>query len=75
MAFQIQRCDALYHEALHGLDFLPKETRKAIYLSAKLYQQILRRIEHLHYHVFDKSARTRKSEKFLVLAQHMWKRF
>ena len=74
MAFQIQRCDWLYKEALHGLEYLPKEVRKAIYLSAKLYQQILRRIEHLHYNVFEHSARTRKSEKFMVLAQHMWKK-
>ena len=75
MAYQIQRCDSLYKEALHGLEYLPKEARKAVYLSAKLYQQILRRIEHLHYNVFEYSARTRKSEKFMVLAQHMWKKF
>lgn len=75
MAYQIQRCDWLYHEALHGLEFLPKDAKKAVYLSAKLYQQILRRIEHLHYNVFEHSARTRKSEKFMVLAQHIWKKF
>ncbi len=74
MAYEIQRCDALYHEALHGLQYLPKSSRKAIYLSAKLYQQILRRIEKLHYNMFDASARTTKSEKFMILAQHMWKR-
>jgi phytoene/squalene synthetase len=74
MAFEIQRCDALYHEALHGIQYLPKESRKAIYLSAKLYQQILRRIEKLDYNVFEHSARTRKSEKFMVIMQHMGKR-
>ncbi len=75
MAYQIQRCDGLYHEALRGLEFLPKDAKKAVYLSAKLYQQILRRIEHLHYNVFEHSARTRKSEKFMILAQHIWKKF
>lgn len=73
MAYQIHRCDALYHEALHGLQYLPKNCRKAIYMSAKLYQQILRRIEKLHYNVFSHSARTTKTEKFMVLTQHIWK--
>ena len=73
MAYEIQRCDALYKEALHGLEYLPKEARKAVYLSAKMYQQILRRIEHLHYNVFEHSARTKKSEKYMVLIQHIWK--
>ena len=75
MAYQIQRCDWLYKEALHGVEFLPKDAKKAVYLSAKLYQQILRRIEHLNYNVFEHSARTKKSEKFMVLAQHIWKKF
>jgi 15-cis-phytoene synthase len=74
MAYEIQRCDTLYDEALHGLKFLPKESKKAIYLSAKLYQQILRRIEHLHYNVFDRSARTTKSEKLMVLVSNIGKK-
>lgn len=74
VAYEIQRCDALYQEALHWLQYLPKHARKAVYLSAKLYQQILRRIEKLHYNMFAQSARTRKNEKFMVLAQHMWKK-
>lgn len=74
MAYEIQHCDWLYKEALHGLEYLPKDSRKAIYLSAKLYQQILRRIEHIKYNVFERSARTKKTEKFMVLAQHIRKK-
>lgn len=71
MAYQIQRADWLYQEALEWLDRLPKSSRKAIYLSAKLYQQILRKIEYLHYNVFANSAKTKKRDKLLVLLKEI----
>lgn len=75
MAYCIHHCDALYDEAYHGIQFLPKDTRKAVYLSLKLYQQILRKIEYNHYNVFAQSARTQRHDKALVLTKEIRKKW
>lgn len=75
MRFQIARADKLYEIALEGLQYLPRETRNAIYLSAKLYQWIVRRIEKNDYNVFAYSAKTRKRDKLRIVLSHMWKYF
>lgn len=67
MQMQIQKADDLYSYALTGVRYLPKVARKAIYLSAKLYQEILRKIERLDYDVFSSSAKTTKFDKSKVL--------
>lgn len=75
MRFQIRRADELYGYALQGLHYLPQKTRNAIYLSAKLYQGILRKIEKYDYNVFAYSAKTGKREKLRIILSHMWKYF
>lgn len=71
MAHCIQHCDALYQEAKIWLQYLPKNSRKAVYMSLKLYQQILRKIEYRHYNVFAKSARTQWHDKAIVIMKEL----
>lgn len=71
MTAQIDHIDALYDEAIEGIHHLPRDTRKAIYLSAKLYQEILRKIERRWYNVFAYSAKTAKRDKLRILLQHI----
>ncbi len=73
MAYCIQHCDALYEEARLWLKHLPPRSQKAIYMSLKLYQQILRKIEHTQYNIFAKSARTNWQDKWIVIAKSLWK--
>lgn len=75
MRFQISRADALYELALQWLQYLPRQTRNAIYLSAKLYQGILRKIEKCDYNIFAYSAKTTKRDKLRIVLSHMWKYF
>jgi 15-cis-phytoene synthase len=67
-AYQITRCDLLYQHAYEGIPLLPRVARIPVRLAAKLYQRILRHIEHHHYNVFDKSMRTSKRKKLWTVA-------
>lgn len=71
MKAQIARADSLYNEAIEGVHYLPRDARKAIYLSAKLYQEILRKIERRWYNVFAYSAKTAKRDKLRILLTHI----
>jgi len=67
----IIRCDDLFEQSFSGLKYLTKFSRQAIYLAARLYQSILRKIEKNGYNVFAFSARTTSSEKFITLSRYL----
>jgi phytoene/squalene synthetase len=67
----IARCDEFFEQSFSGLKYLTKFSRQAVYLAARLYQSILRKIEKIEYNVFAFSARTKPSEKFIILARYI----
>lgn len=67
----INRCDDLFEQSFSGLKYLTKFSRQAIYLAARLYQSILRKIENIDYNVFALSARTTPTEKFITLSRYV----
>lgn len=74
MHYYIDKCDDLYFEAMQGLSFLKKGSRKAVFIAAKLYQEILRKIQRIGYNVFEHSAKTTRLEKFTVMARYFFRR-
>lgn len=72
MQFQIQRCDALYEEAQKGIPLLYPSGRTAVAIASRLYQEILRKIERMDYHIFVGRARTSTWEK-IFLSFQTWK--
>lgn len=66
MRFEVARAKSLYQVAEQGIDRLPKEMRKAIWIARVLYARILDRIEANGYDVFSGRARTSPAEKLLT---------
>ncbi len=58
-----------YAQALEWLQYLPKKTRKGVYLAAIIYEGILDRIEKNNYNVFARSCRTTKRDKTKLLVR------
>lgn len=69
----IDLADNLYQESIPGLDFLDPQGKKPVYLAARLYQEILRKIERNWYNVFGRSAKTSSRDKMKVVAKNIWK--
>ena len=67
MAYMIQKCRVLYTESYSGIPYLSRYARMPIYLSGKLYEGILDRIEYLDYDVFTASARTSQWRKIWIV--------
>lgn len=67
MKDQIAKIRLLYREAEQGYQYIPKEARRAVELSARLYEGILDKIETLDYDVFEKSARTNFLQKMRIM--------
>ncbi|MEJ5253342.1 MAG: phytoene/squalene synthase family protein [Chthonomonadetes bacterium] len=66
LRFEIERTRTLYREAEVGVHLLPREYRYPVLLGARLYAQILRRIETNGYDVFRRRARTSTAEKIWI---------
>jgi 15-cis-phytoene synthase len=75
MKDQIIKTRLLYREAEKGYIYLPKEGRRAVKLSAKLYEGILDKIEYNDYDVFTKSARTNFLQKMRIVIQYFYAEF
>ncbi len=73
MRFQIGRARQLYAESLPGVALLGRQGRFAVAAAAELYRQILDRIEHNNYNVFDRRASTRGRDKLWQLPG-IWRR-
>lgn len=69
MAFEIDRCRALYREAGEGVDLLPPASARCITAARALYSQILDRIEVAGYDVFSHRARVPTSRKLATVAR------
>lgn len=72
MKDQISIVRSMYREAEKGYEYLPKEWRRAVELSAKLYEGILDKIEKNHYDVFTKSARTNFLQKIRIVVWYIF---
>lgn len=71
MKFQIARADRLYAEARHGISGLHPQGRVAVRVAARLYQEILRKIEQQNYNVFEKRASTSTWEKLKLTIKEL----
>lgn len=72
MQDEIAKARVLYRAAEQGYQYLPKEGRRAVELSAKLYEGILDKIERNDYNVFCKSARTNFLQKMKIVVQYFF---
>lgn len=71
MKFQIARADKLYAEARQGIQGLHPQGRTAVRVAARLYQEILRKIEQQNYNVFEKRASTSTWEKLTLTIKEL----
>jgi len=69
MAFEIERCRALYRSADRGIDLLPPASARCIRAARVLYSEILDRIEGNGYDVFSARARVPTARKVLLAAR------
>lgn len=63
MKFQISRAKDYYATAEKGIGLLEKDTRFTVLLAARIYKQILEKIEKQNYNIFLKRAHTTLSQK------------
>ncbi len=63
MKFQISRAKDYYATAEKGIALLEKDTRFTVLLAARIYKQILEKIEKQNYNIFLKRAHTTFSQK------------
>ncbi len=73
MRFEIARARALYAEAWPGIALLPRDSRLAVAVAARVYRAILARIEANGYDVFSRRARVPTAGKLMLLAD-AWRR-
>ena len=70
MQFEIDRCRQLYRSGDLGLAMLPDRSARCVGMRhARLYSQILDRIEAQHYDVFASRARVRASAKAAMVTR------
>lgn len=69
MAFEIDRCRALYRDAGEGEDLLPPASARCITAARALYSQILDRIEAADHDVFSRRARVQTWRKAATVAR------
>lgn len=63
MKFQISRAKDYYATAEKGIGLLEKDTRFTVLLAARIYKQILEKIEEQNYNIFLKRAHTTLTQK------------
>lgn len=73
MRFQIERCRTLYATAERGIDRLPRRVQFPVLLGARLYAEILTKIEQNHYDVFRYRAHTTHTEKLSIAGKLYWR--
>lgn len=71
LSFQIARADCLYEEARKGIQSLHPRGRLAVRIAARLYQQILRKIEENNMDIFSKRVGTSTGEKLILTIKEM----
>jgi phytoene synthase len=69
MAFEIERCRALYRSADRGIELLPPSSARCIRAARVLYSEILDRIEANGYDVFTSRARVPTARKVALAAR------
>jgi phytoene synthase len=69
MAFEIDRCRALYRSADEGLSLLPPASARCVRSARVLYAGILDRIEAAGYDVFTRRARVPAWRKLTTVAR------
>ncbi len=67
MKFQINRAKNYYATAEKGIALLEKDTRFTVLLAARIYEQILQKIEAQNYNVFLKRAHTTTTQKIFSI--------
>ncbi len=67
MKFQINRAKNYYATAEKGIALLEKDTRFTVLLAARIYGQILQKIEQQNYDVFLKRAHTTMTQKIFSI--------
>ena len=65
--FQIARAGTLYQEAEPGIEMLAPQGRRAVRVASRLYAKILQKIEHQDCNIFQGRARTKISEKVVIM--------
>ena len=67
MKFQINRAKNYYATAEKGIALLEKDTRFTVLLAARIYGQILQKIEQQNYNVFQTRAHTTMTQKMFSI--------
>jgi 15-cis-phytoene synthase len=71
MAFEIDRCRALYRSADEGLELLPPASARCVRSARDLYAGILDRIEAAGYDVFTRRARVPAWRKLTTVVRQL----